>query len=287
MTPRRGGAWAEPSRPGGRGARSDWIRRRRGCSRTRPMEPAGFEPATSCLQSHSGPPRSAPVCDGVAARPRGTGVSRPWPGLNGCRLLRAVASTRASARREVGRVAMFEMSVDRASRRGATKPPALDQSADFATKQAGRHPEVADGLVRGIRAGRTPRVGRNARCRDRSRRALGALAACPSDGLGGCAYAEFGFQSCEPLPDGVKAEEQLAGDGRLVLHRRSSAQHFGFARGQAEAIEGVGAEACDLLFQQQRVRVAGQQADSEAPAVAHAGQRRARGERQPRGDRPR
>ena len=68
---------------------------------------------------------------------------------------------------------------------------------------------------------------------------LRALAERPGDGLGGRAHAELGFQAREPLADGVKAEEQLPSDVRLVLHRRGGAQHLGLARGQPEAVERV------------------------------------------------
>lgn len=52
----------------------------------------------------------------------------------------------------------------------------------------------------------------------------------------------------------MKAKEQLPSDVGLVVHRGGRAQHLGLARGQAEAVERVGAEARDLLLEQQRVR---------------------------------
>jgi hypothetical protein len=58
------------------------------------------------------------------------------------------------------------------------------------------------------------------------------------------------------------------------------------AGGQAEAVERVGAEARSLLLEQQRVRIAGQQTDGEAPAVALADEWRARRQREPLSDRP-
>jgi hypothetical protein len=68
-------------------------------------------------------------------------------------------------------------------------------------------------------------------------RCLGALAERPGDGLGGCAHAELGVHVREPLPNGVKAEEQLPSDVRLVLHRGGHAQHLGLARSQAKAVQ--------------------------------------------------
>ena len=136
-------------------------------------------------------------------------------------------------------------------------------------------------------------VGSRARARaslsHRARRGWGlrALAERLGDGLGGCAYAELGFKVREPLADGVKAEGQLRSDVRLVLHRCGRLQHLGLAWGQPEAVERVRAEAGDLLLEQQRVRIAGQKVDGEAPAVAHADERRARRQRQPLGDRTR
>src|SRR5213079_109710 len=58
---------------------------------------------------------------------------------------------------------------------------------------------------------------------------LHALVSCPSDGLGPRAHAEFGFEARQPLAHGVKAHEQLPRDRRLVLHRRSTVQHFSLA----------------------------------------------------------
>src|SRR5438034_2772823 len=104
-------------------------------------------------------------------------------------------------------------------------------------------------------------------------RCLRALVQRTGDGLGGGVHAELGFEARESLPHGVKAEEQLPGDVRLVLDRGGCAQHLGLARGQAEAVERVGAEARDLLLEQEGVRIAGQEVDAEAPAVAHADER--------------
>jgi hypothetical protein len=82
----------------------------------------------------------------------------------------------------------------------------------------------------------------------------------------------------------VQAEKQLPGDLGLVLDRGGRAQHLGLAPRQSEAVKRVGAQARDLLLEQQRVRVAGQQPDGEAPAVALAHERRAWRQREPLGN---
>src|SRR5688500_3705914 len=74
----------------------------------------------------------------------------------------------------------------------------------------------------------------------------------------------------------MKAQKQLPSDIGLVRDDGSRAQDRGLARGEAEAVECGRAEARDLLLEQQRVRIAWQQADGEASAVALADQRRAR-----------
>src|SRR5204863_9376411 len=102
---------------------------------------------------------------------------------------------------------------------------------------------------------------------------LGALAECPGDGVGGRVYFEFGFQVREPISDCVQAEAQLPRDVRFFLYRGGGPEHLRLARGQAEAIERVRAEACDLLLEHQRVRIAGQQVDGEAPPVPDADER--------------
>src|SRR5215218_8691061 len=56
---------------------------------------------------------------------------------------------------------------------------------------------------------------------------------------------------------------------------------------QPEPVEGGWTEARQGLLEQQCVRIATDQADSEAPAVALADQRRTRRQREPVGDRPR
>src|SRR3954464_1409144 len=118
-------------------------------------------------------------------------------------------------------------------------------------------------------------------------RLLSALAERPGDGVGRGAYPELGFQACEPRPNGVEAEEKLPGDLGFVFEDRSRAQHLGLARCQAEAVEGVRAEAGDPLLEQQCVGIAGEQADGKVPSVAVAVQRRARGARgPPRGPTP-
>src|SRR5829696_8210405 len=73
----------------------------------------------------------------------------------------------------------------------------------------------------------------------------------------------------------------------LACKRASRTQHLALARGQAEPVEGVRAEAGDRLLEQQSVRIARDQADGEAPAVALADQRRTRRQREPLRDRPR
>ena len=82
----------------------------------------------------------------------------------------------------------------------------------------------------------------------------------------------------------MQAEAQLPRDVLLFLDRGGSTEHLRLARGQAEAIECVGAEARDLLLEQQRVRIAGQQADGEAPSVLDADERWERRQSEPRSD---
>ena len=65
------------------------------------------------------------------------------------------------------------------------------------------------------------------------------------------------FTRASWLSDCVQAEGQLARDVGFVLNVGDGTQHLGLARGQAEAVERGGAEAPDLLLEQQRVRVAG------------------------------
>src|SRR5205823_10037510 len=105
---------------------------------------------------------------------------------------------------------------------------------------------------------------------------LGALAERPGDGVGGRVYAEFGFQVREPISDCVQAEAQLPRDVRLLFDRGGGTEHLRLARGQAQAIERVRAEACDLFLEEQRMRITGQQVDGEAPPVPYADERRSR-----------
>jgi hypothetical protein len=107
-------------------------------------------------------------------------------------------------------------------------------------------------------------------------RCLRALAKCPGDGVGRRANVELGLEVREALPDGMKAQEQLPGDLVLVLHDGGRAQDLDFVRRQAKPIERGRPEARDLLLEQQRVRIAWQQAYGQAPAVPLADQRRAR-----------
>src|SRR5437764_10653995 len=82
----------------------------------------------------------------------------------------------------------------------------------------------------------------------------------------------------------MQAQAKLPRDVRLFLDRSGGTEHLRLARGQAEAIERVRAEACDLLLEQQRVRIAGQQVDGEAPPVPYADERRERRQSEPRSD---
>ena len=113
---------------------------------------------------------------------------------------------------------------------------------------------------------------------------LGAFALGLGDGGGGRVYAELGFQVREAVSDCVQVEGQFPRDVRLFLDRGGGTEHFGLAWGQAEAIECVLAEGRDVLFQQQRVRVAGQQVDGEAPSVSFADERRPRWQSEPLSD---
>src|SRR5215204_1191138 len=100
---------------------------------------------------------------------------------------------------------------------------------------------------------------------------LQALAERPGDGVAGRAHSELGLQAREPLADGMKAQEQLPREFGLSLDDACRTQHLALARGQAESVEGVRAEAGDRLLEQQGVRIAGDQADGEAPGVALEG----------------
>src|SRR3954449_11905808 len=90
---------------------------------------------------------------------------------------------------------------------------------------------------------------------------LQALAERPGDGVAGRAHPELGLQAREPLADGMKAQEQLPREFGLALDDAGRTQHLALARGQAESLEGVGAEAGDRLLEQQSVRIARDQAD--------------------------
>src|SRR5579863_7790980 len=96
---------------------------------------------------------------------------------------------------------------------------------------------------------------------------LGALAERPRDCGRRGQDVELRLDMLEPLADSVNAEEQLVCDFPLVLARRGHAQHFGFAPGQPEAPQRLGSEGVDLLLEQQRVRVAGEQLHGEPSAV--------------------
>ena len=113
---------------------------------------------------------------------------------------------------------------------------------------------------------------------------LRALAEGAGDGVAGGANAELGLQVRETLPDGVRAQEQLPSEFSFVHDHGGRTEHLGLAPSQTEAIKRLGAEARDLFLEQQRVRIAREQTDGEAPAVAIADKRRARGQRQPLGD---
>src|SRR5215207_1634280 len=122
---------------------------------------------------------------------------------------------------------------------------------------------------------------------DRTHRsALQALAERAGDGVGGRAHPELGLQAREPLADGMKAQEELPREFGLAFDDAGRAQHLALARRQAEPVERVRVEARHLLLEQQSVRIAGEQADGEAPAVALADQWRARRQREPLRDRP-
>src|SRR5688572_15556264 len=116
---------------------------------------------------------------------------------------------------------------------------------------------------------------------------LQALAERPGDGVAGRAHPELGLQARQPLADGMEAQKQLPRQFGLSLDDAGRTQHLALARGQAEPVKGVRAEAGDRLLEQQRVRIARDQADGEAPAVALADQRRARRQREPFRDWPR
>jgi hypothetical protein len=118
-------------------------------------------------------------------------------------------------------------------------------------------------------------------------RCLRAFAERGSDGVGGSVCAELGFQAREPVSDCVQAEAELPCDVRPFLDSGGGTPHLGLAWGEAKAIECVLTEARGLLLEQQRVRIAGQQVDGEAPPVSHAEKRWARRQSEPRGDYPR
>src|ERR1700760_4405565 len=105
---------------------------------------------------------------------------------------------------------------------------------------------------------------------------LCAFAQRLGDGVGGRVYAELRLQVQEPVPNRALAQAELPRYVRLFLDRGGGTQDLGLARGQAEAVERVLAEARNLLLEQQRVRIASEQTEREAPPVSHADERRAR-----------
>ena len=151
--------------------------------------------------------------------------------------------------------------------------------ADSRTTRQGNAPSAT-----GSTCGASPRVTSAAGAMVEQRRYVLSRSA-RATAARGRAHAEFGLQAREPLADRVQAQEQLPRELGLVVDDGGRAQHLDLARGQAEAVEGVGAEARHGLLEQQCVRIAGQQADGEAPAFALADQRRARRQREPLGDR--
>ena len=80
---------------------------------------------------------------------------------------------------------------------------------------------------------------------------LQALAERPGDGVAGRAHPELGLQARQPLADGMEAQEQLPRQFGLSLDDAGRTQHLAFARGQAEPVESVRAEAGDRLLEQQ------------------------------------
>src|SRR4051812_610972 len=154
--------------------------------------------------------------------------------------------------------------------------PDLDDGRCFGGILELGHGAPSSGLI----GGRLPPAERT------PRPALQALAKRPDDGVASRAHPELGLQAFEPLADRMQAEEQLPREFGLALDDDGRAQHLALPRGQAEAVEGVRAEARHRLLEQQCMRIAWDQADREAPAVALADQRRARGEGGPPGDPP-
>src|SRR3954467_9821420 len=75
----------------------------------------------------------------------------------------------------------------------------------------------------------------------------------------------------------MQAQKQLPREFVLVVDDGRRAQYLGLAGGESEPVEGVLAEAGHGLFEEQRVRLARDQPDAEAAAVAPADQRRGGG----------